>query len=671
MKGDERPGSLSPGVAEAGVRGASDIAPLTVEAEQVRLLFTQAPMGLSADACTAAAVAGVLASTGGSPWLVAWCLVLIVVYAITSALIHRYRREGGERPARWARAFLVCYLPSGVMWGMTCLFMASATPVQQFLLVIVFVGICASSVAILASVFWVYCSYIGAILVPWGLWFLLSPASPHPILGALIVPFAVLVTSTARNYSMSLQRSFHLAVELQVAKTRVDAANRELSYEAAHDALTGLINRREFERRLHRLAVPDNCESLWYALLYLDLDQFKVVNDTCGHTVGDELLKQLAATLQSVLGRDGRLARLGGDEFGVLLNRCSADEAERCAWALCDAVEAFRFRWGEQTFKVGVSIGVVPGGGCVELAESALRIADVACLAAKEAGGHRVHVYVPNDENMQRHNDEMRWVTHIGEALDEDRLLLYAQPIWPLNGAAGAGTRFELLLRLRESDGQVVGPGAFLPAAERYGFSVDIDRWVINHLFRWAARYPAYLRRIDVCSVNLSGSSLGNAAFLEALAARIADGPFAASQLCFEVTETSAISNIANAARFMRQLRRLGCAFALDDFGSGLSSLAYLKSLPVDYLKIDGLFVRKIADDRTDRELVKVISETGAIMGLRTVAEFVESERILATLEEIGIDYAQGYHIGMPVPLGQFFADYRAGVESGLASGYY
>ncbi|MDN5871900.1 MAG: EAL domain-containing protein [Nitrococcus sp.] len=372
-----------------------------------------------------------------------------------------------------------------------------------------------------------------------------------------------------------------------------------------------------------------------------------------------------------MLGSNGTLARLGGDEFGVLLNCSSADAAERCAWALCDAAEAFRFRWGERSFKLGASIGVVPGRGCVELAENALRVADAACLAAKEAGGHRVHVYHAKDENMLRRSCEMRWVTHISEALDEDRLLLYAQPIRSVKEASGAGMHFELLLRLREKDGQVVGPAALLPAAERYGLSMHIDRWVVNQLFRWGARHPERLRRIDVCSINLSGASLGDAEFLLALAERIADGPFAPSQLCFEITETAAIGNLANTVRFMGQLRRLGCAFALDDFGSGLSSLGYLRSLPVDYLKIDGLFVRNIADNRTDREMVRVISEMSAIMGLRTVAEFVESERVLATLEEIGIEYAQGYHIGLPVPLDQLFAGHMAEVSSDFAGAHY
>lgn len=297
MAGNQHFWSLSPGVAEIGGTAEREDTASMVEAALVQHLFAQAPAGMIAKACAAAALVSVLGSGATLAWLPVWCLVLIAIYALTFILIYRYRRDGGSRPERWGQAFQARYLPSAVMWGMTPLFMSSATPAQQLLLVMVIVGVCAGSLPVLASVFRLYCTYIGAILVPLGLWFVLSPASPHPILGALTVLFGVILVYTAHNFSMSLRRAFHLAAEkaklaaaLQEANARVDAANRKLSYEAAHDALTGLINRREFERRLHRLAAPDQSASPRHALLYLDLDQFKVVNDTCGHTQGGLIL---------------------------------------------------------------------------------------------------------------------------------------------------------------------------------------------------------------------------------------------------------------------------------------------------------------------------------------------------------------------------------------------
>ncbi|MDN5850514.1 MAG: diguanylate cyclase, partial [Nitrococcus sp.] len=294
MAGNEHSGSLSPGIAEISGTAERGGAALKGEAALVRHLFAQAPAGMIAKACAAVALASVLGSTAAMSWLPAWCLVLIAIYAFTFILIHRYRCDGGSSPQRWAQAFQARYLPSGVIWGMTPLFMSSATPAQQLLVVMVIAGICAGSVPILASVFRLYCSYIGVILVPLGLWFVLSPASPHPILGVLTVVFGVVLAYTARNFSMSLQQAFYLAAEkaklaldLQEANARVDSANRELRYEAAHDALTGLINRREFERCLHRLAASDQSGSPQHALFYIDLDQFKVVNDTCSHSAGD------------------------------------------------------------------------------------------------------------------------------------------------------------------------------------------------------------------------------------------------------------------------------------------------------------------------------------------------------------------------------------------------
>jgi diguanylate cyclase (GGDEF)-like protein len=381
---------------------------------------------------------------------------------------------------------------------------------------------------------------------------------------------------------------------------------------------------------------------------YLDLDQFKIINDTCGHVAGDELLKRLGRVLAQQVRRQDTLARLGGDEFGVLLEHCSMHVAERVANALRRTIEDFRFAWEKQVFGIGVSIGVVPIQGLGQSVSSILSAADAACYAAKDRGRNRIHIYHEGDVELARRHGEMRWVNRIQTALEENRFELARQPIVSLSTTAGADTHYELLLRMRDEDGNIVLPEAFLPAAERYNLSVKLDRWVVREAFRLLTRDPDHLEQLFLCSINLSGVSLADEDFLIFVTTELASTGLPPGKVCFEITETAAIANLPGAMRFIEVLRRIGCRFALDDFGSGLSSFAYLKSLPVDFLKIDGVFVKDIAEDPIDRELVRSINEIGHVMGKRTIAEFVESQEILTALNEIGVDYAQGFELGKP-----------------------
>ena len=433
--------------------------------------------------------------------------------------------------------------------------------------------------------------------------------------------------------------------------TEAHRLSEQLSYQASHDSLTQLINRREFERRLERVLTTAKHGEDEHALCYLDLDQFKVINDTCGHTAGDELLRQLGQLLPGSVRKRDTLARLGGDEFGVLMEHCALPQALRAANSLRETVSEFRFIWDEQIFRVGVSIGLVPISGGNHSVEDVLSVADSACYAAKDQGRNRVQVYQADDTEFALRHSEMRWVARINQALEDDRFQLWSQPIVPITPGPGDGEHFELLLRMVDENGGCIPPGAFLPAAERYGLSTKLDRWVIKEAFAWLGRNPLMLERLELCSINLSGATLGDNELLQFVCDLLTTTKIPAEKICFEVTETAAISNMSRALKFMTDLRNLGCRFSLDDFGSGLSSFAYLKTLPVDFLKIDGMFVKDILDDNVDLALVRSINDVGKVMGNRTIAEFVESKAILEKLREIGVDYVQGYGVGRPAPI--------------------
>ncbi len=423
--------------------------------------------------------------------------------------------------------------------------------------------------------------------------------------------------------------------------------NRRLSYHASHDVLTGLVNRREFETRLERALKSAKARETSYALCYIDLDQFKIVNDTCGHSAGDALLGQVGALLKSKVRWRDTLARLGGDEFGVLLESCSLEEALRTAETLRESIRNFRYTWEDRTFRLGASIGVVPITAENEDVASVLSAADSACGAAKESGRNRVHCFEENDIDLMRRRREMQWAARINNALEESRFELFRMTIQPLQ-TEDAGEHFELLLRMRDESGKIVAPDQFIAAAERYGITPSIDRWVIDSAFRWLVSEADERRRLTMCSINLSGQSLGDDKFLPFVIEQFHRSGIDGSKICFEITETAAIANFSQASRFIQALKELGCKFALDDFGTGLSSFGYLKHFPVDFLKIDGSFVKGLLHDPIDREMVRSINEIGHLTGKKTIAEWAENAEIVEVLRGLGVDYAQGYGISQP-----------------------
>ncbi len=424
--------------------------------------------------------------------------------------------------------------------------------------------------------------------------------------------------------------------------------NDQLSFQASHDSLTGFINRFEFERRCERILSTFDQDDEEHSLCIMNLDRFKIVNDTCGHAAGDELLRQLSKILQHEVRKRDTLARLGGDEFGILMEHCSLDHAHRVATSIRNAVNDYQFIWENKNFKVGISIGLVTINSETHTLSNLLKEADTACYMSKENGRNRIHVYHAEDSEIAQHQGEMQWVARLYKAEKERRFCLYAQPIVPLDSSNDI--HYELLIRMTGEDGKLIPPGAFLPAAERYNLITNIDNWVIDHTFNLLSENQEFLEQINYVSINISGHSLASLEFQRYVINKFMYLNIKPEKICFEITETAIISNLNIAKLFIKKMKAIGCQFALDDFGSGLSSFGYLKILDVDYLKIDGMFVKDIVDDPIDHAMIKSINEIGHVMGMKTIAEFVENDEIKGMLREIGVDYAQGYGIGKPMP---------------------
>ena len=427
--------------------------------------------------------------------------------------------------------------------------------------------------------------------------------------------------------------------------------NSEISYQAKHDALTGLVNRAEFEVRLRQLLQSTHKDYSQHALMYIDLDQFKVVNDTCGHTAGDVLLQQISQLFKKTVRASDTLARLGGDEFAVILEHCTALQAQRVAQQICDKMEDFRFHYNSHRFRVGTSIGLVTINSCWRTTAEIMQAADTSCYAAKEAGRNRVHIWLDNDQAMQARQDEVQWASRIECALDENRFQLYVQRLNDLSNANN-GIHAEVLLRMENPDGTLTPPGAFFPAAERYHLASRIDRWVLNHVINWLSRRVKAATTINMLSINLSGQSIGDRIFhRQAIEMLNQAKQTIRSKICLEITETTAVTNMVDASLFIEQVGRLGVRVALDDFGAGASSFGYLKHFPVDILKIDGQYIKGLVSNPLDEVAVRCFIDVARVAGLKTVAEFVDKPEVLSRVRELGIDYAQGFLLHKPEPI--------------------
>jgi len=426
--------------------------------------------------------------------------------------------------------------------------------------------------------------------------------------------------------------------------------SREMTFRATHDALTGLVNRDEFEVRVERALTACHEQDVDHVLMYIDLDQFKLINDTCGHSAGDLLLQQIGALICSVARSRDTIARLGGDEFGVLMEYCTTDQARRVAQHICDRLDEFRFAYAQRHFRLGASIGLAPLDRRWASGSAAFRAADTACYSAKEAGRNRVRIWRTGDEQWQV--GETEWVSQLDHALDQNQFELFAQVVWPLQDK-GERCYVEVLLRLRAPDGALIAPSAFLPAAERFHMATRLDRWVVKTVFAWMNDHPEILDAIGVIAVNLSGQSVGDPEFHMAVDAMVRNATFDVRKLCFEVTETAAVTNLTQATAFTQEMSKLGVQIALDDFGAGASSFGYLRTLQTNYLKIDGRFVRDMLDDALSRVTVKCFHEAARAVGVKTIAEWVETAETLEAVRAIGVDFAQGFLLQRPVALGE------------------
>jgi len=487
-----------------------------------------------------------------------------------------------------------------------------------------------------------------------------------------VVVFAVLIWGNARSLNIIDHQRRRSQIALKKANAeleqRVTISTNELlktarllAWQATHDGLTGLVNRREFENRLTHAVTSAQTGEEQHVLCYLDLDQFKIVNDTCGHVAGDELLCEVANLFQAHIRSYDTLARLGGDEFGILLNDCSLETALLIANKLLEAAQKFRFLWKQdKVFNLSVSIGLVEIKVDTQNMNNVLSAADAACYVAKNQGRNRVHIYQADDIELAKQYGEMQWVGRITQALEDNRFRLYYQSIVPVTCTESLTEHYEILLRLIDETGKLISPMAFIPAAERYNLMQTLDRWVIHTFFTNLAQcgnaqwhhYP-FLANTHRClyTINLSGASINDDKFIDFVCDQFAIHQIPPQAICFEITETVAIKNLSKAAGFIRTLKEFGCCFALDDFGSGMSSFAYLKNLPVDYLKIDGSFIKHIVEEPIDLAMVDAINKIGQVMGIQTIAEFVENNAILEVIQNLGVNYAQGYGVGKPVPL--------------------
>ncbi len=447
------------------------------------------------------------------------------------------------------------------------------------------------------------------------------------------------------------RREQQKVVSSQHQAMAVEHLSAKLAHQSRHDILTGLANRTAFQQRLEQALESAKLEHREHVLCFLDIDHFHLINENFGTTAGDELLRQLGGFLSHHRRSGDLTARLGSDQFGLLLGDCPLPNGQAVIAELHEKLKSFTFNWEEHSHQLSVSIGLVPVNSASENVPALFSAVETACNVAKDQGRSRVHTGDPGDALLTRRLNEGQWVRRITHAIEENRLILYYQTIVPVDPMLSEGDHYEILLRMQGEDGAIIPPGEFLPAAENYHLSPQIDRWVIDNTIKWLERNPQEQRDLALCSINLSGLSLNDESLLQFIQQRLKQADIPPSKFCFEVTETAAINNLDAAVYFMQTLRAIGIRFSLDDFGTGLSSFAYLRNLPIDFLKIDGMFVKQIDHNITDWTMVKSINDMGQIMGKETIAEYVENEDIFNQLSEIGVNYAQGYFLSQPQPL--------------------
>jgi len=632
-----------------------------VHAEQMTLIDKESTVTLFGGLFTATFYVLVLQNKVPSDILLSWFVAIGLVYMIRWLTVNYFYRldvtiEGNSY--RWEKIYLIGTLITGLLWGGGSYFIfPESNPLLDSVIVLTIGGLVAA-----ASVTYAPSKYLGLAfslpaLLPLSFYFFSHDGGEYFYMGVIILIYLFVVFASNKVMNKTNMKGIILGIkndvlidELRNKMLKIEDMTGEISYQASHDMLTGLINRREFEARLEKAITDVRRNGRNHVLCYMDLDEFKVVNDTCGHIAGDALLQNLAKHLEGKIRSTDTIARLGGDEFGLLLPLCNIDKAREIANKLRETVKNFQFVWDRKPFDIGVSIGLVEINENMRTLNDILKAADSACYVAKDLGKNRIHIYQDDDIQLTQRLGDMHSAQAVQKSLLEDRFVLFAQEI-RCNHAGKTKWHGEFLVRMLGENDEIISPDKFIPAAERYHLMVELDKWVINSAFRYIKQLEEKYDDAILCAINLSGQSICDHDFLNYVVNKFDEFEISPGSVCFEITETAIVSNFFHAEKLLDVLKGMGCSFALDDFGSGLSSFGYLKRLTVDYLKIDGSFVRSMLDDEKDYALVKSINQVGQEMGMKTIAEFVENEKLHKALTDMNVDFSQGYGIAYPVSL--------------------
>jgi len=632
-----------------------------VHAEQMTLIDKESTVVLFGGLITATFYVFVLQNKVPSDILLPWFVTIGLVYIIRWITVNYFYRldvtiEGNS--CRWEKIYLVGTFITGLLWGGGSYFVfPENNPLLDSVIVLTVGGLVAA-----ASVTYAPSKYLGLAfslpaLLPLSIYFFLHEGSEYFYMGTIILIYLFVVFVSNKVMNKTNMKGIILGIkndilidELRNKMLKIEDMTGEISYQASHDMLTGLINRREFEARLEKAITDVRRNGRNHVLCYMDLDEFKVVNDTCGHIAGDALLQNLAKHLEGKIRSTDTIARLGGDEFGLLLPLCNIDKAREIANKLRETIKNFQFVWDRRPFDIGVSIGLVEINENMRTLNDILKAADSACYVAKDLGKNRIHIYQDDDIQLTQRLGDMHSAQAVQKSLLEDRFILFAQEI-RCNHIGKTKWHGEFLVRMLGENDEIILPDKFIPAAERYHLMVELDKWVINSAFRYIKQLEEKHDGTILCAINLSGQSICDHDFLNYVVSKFDESGISPNSVCFEITETAIVSNFFHAEKLLGVLKGMGCSFALDDFGSGLSSFGYLKRLTVDYLKIDGSFVKSMLDDEKDYALVKSINQVGQEMGMKTIAEFVENEKLHKALTDMNVDFSQGYGIAYPVPL--------------------
>lgn len=632
-----------------------------VHAEQMVLIDNESTTTLIGALITAVFYTVVLYDSVSSSILFPWFSAISLVYIVRWLIINYVYKldisiEG--RSYNWEKIYFVGVFIAGLLWGVGSYYIIpDDNPLLDAVIVLTIGGLVAA-----ASVTYAPSKYLGSAfsfpaLLPLSYYFFTKDGNEFFYMGVLVLIYMLMIfTSNRVMHHANLKgimlgyKNDALISELKNKVKKIESMSGEISYHASHDMLTGLINRREFEARLEKAITSVKRNKRNHALCYMDLDEFKIVNDTCGHVAGDALLQNLARHLEGKIRSTDTIARLGGDEFGLLLPLCNINKARKIANNLREIIKDFQFVWDNKVFDVGVSIGLVEINENMVTLTDVLKAADSACYVAKESGKNRIHVYQDDDVQLTQRLGDMHSAQAVQKALVDDRFALFAQEI-RANHETKIKWHGEFLVRMQSENGELIYPDKFIPAAERYNLMIDIDKWVVNNAFSYIQKLEEKYDGAVLCAINLSGQSICDKGFLDYVVRKLDESDITPSSVCFEVTETAAVANFFHAELLLEVLKGMGCSFSLDDFGSGLSSFGYLKKLNVDYLKIDGSFIKSMLDDDKDYALVKSINQVGKEMGMKTIAEFVENDLLHNKLIEMNVDFSQGYGISKPVAL--------------------